>query len=629
MSQSRRDIDRHHQLIVDGYVRVSTVREREGPSFISPDVQREQIEAWTKLNGARLGTVFEELNESGGRADRPKLLEAIERIESGASQGLVVAKLDRFGRSLVDSLSKIDRISAAGGIFVSVSDGLDLSTPTGKLILRIMLSMAEWELDRIRANWDIARLRAVERGVFLGGVTPFGYVRTASGRLRPDPEAAPWVARMFAARAAGATHREVADLLDESGLPTAKGSSHFTEATVNNMIRNRVYLGEVKVRDHVNVEAHQPLIDLATWQRAQRLTHCPSHAKASLLGGILRCGTCRMKMASCHGAKRGRMARPVYQCQRNSSAGVCPDPARVRADEIEGLFEEFAFRALRRAPDPRAAARAGAAAARLAEAERALAVYRDDTSARSTLGSERFAAGLAKRLAEVDRRALALANARIAGEPAEVPEDIETLWPKLDLDGRREVLEKLVDCAFLMPGTGPAQERVHICRRGEEPLDLPVRGRPIGRLIPFDPASVRAASLPKPALWSETRIERELLAWRGGQTVWPGYAEFLRDGRARLYLQVLEWGGHIYWSRKLGWEAPPLRRHHWNHERVRGALRPYLQGRDMFPRAWEFEELGARQIREAAQRTGGIGHWAAEFGVGYRDHKVRRRGVGG
>ena len=84
---------------LDAYIRVSQVRGRSGPSFISPTQQRERIEAWIKAFGHERGEVFEELDASGARRDRPKLQEAIERIERGESDGIVVAKLDRFGRS--------------------------------------------------------------------------------------------------------------------------------------------------------------------------------------------------------------------------------------------------------------------------------------------------------------------------------------------------------------------------------------------------------------------------------------------------------------------------------------------------------------------------------------------------
>jgi DNA invertase Pin-like site-specific DNA recombinase len=178
-------------MIVDGYVRVSQVKGRKGESFISPAVQREQIVQWAKLKGAVVATVFEELDQSGARSDRPMLVEALARVEDGLTDGIVVAKLDRFGRSLLDSLTAIERIRAAGGTFVAVQDGLDVTTDTGKLVLRIMLSMAEWELDRIRAQWNSARERAVARGVHMGAYPPTGYTRDSSRRLHPDALTAP------------------------------------------------------------------------------------------------------------------------------------------------------------------------------------------------------------------------------------------------------------------------------------------------------------------------------------------------------------------------------------------------------------------------------------------------------
>jgi DNA invertase Pin-like site-specific DNA recombinase len=127
---------------------VSQTAGRSGASFISPVVQREQIHGWAQAHGRVIGEIFEELDESGARPDRPMLLRAIERIEAGRSEGLVVAKLDRFGRSLRHGLAAIERIQAAKGTVVSVQDGLDLNTDTGKLVFHILLSMGEWELER-------------------------------------------------------------------------------------------------------------------------------------------------------------------------------------------------------------------------------------------------------------------------------------------------------------------------------------------------------------------------------------------------------------------------------------------------------------------------------------------------
>jgi len=142
-------------------------------------------------------------------------------VEDGLSDGIVVAKLDRFGRSLIQGMGAIERITKAGGTFVSVQDGLDVTTDTGRLVLRIMLSMAEWELDRVRSNWTVAKARAVARGVAPSGA-PTGYRRGEGGRLVVDPVLGPAVSEVFRPRAAGATITELRGL---ALLPTASRAS--------------------------------------------------------------------------------------------------------------------------------------------------------------------------------------------------------------------------------------------------------------------------------------------------------------------------------------------------------------------------------------------------------------------
>src|ERR1019366_9093973 len=109
-------------------------------SFISPAVQEEKVRGWAKLHDITLGRMFEDLDVSGGTMDRPAFNEALERIRSGESKGLVVAKLDRFGRNAAEADATIKAIEAAGGEVVSVAEQLDTRTPTGKAMRRIMLT---------------------------------------------------------------------------------------------------------------------------------------------------------------------------------------------------------------------------------------------------------------------------------------------------------------------------------------------------------------------------------------------------------------------------------------------------------------------------------------------------------
>jgi hypothetical protein len=74
-------------VVLDGYVRVSQVRGRRGERFMSPALQRDQILDWAARHGARIGELFEELDQSGARRDRPLLERAVRRVEASDSQG--------------------------------------------------------------------------------------------------------------------------------------------------------------------------------------------------------------------------------------------------------------------------------------------------------------------------------------------------------------------------------------------------------------------------------------------------------------------------------------------------------------------------------------------------------------
>ena len=208
---------------LDAYIRVSDTRGREGKSFISPGQQLERVGYWMKSQRHALATrpievargfgldkteavwpdfdfekiwpeiglngteaIWPELDVSGGTTDRPMLNEVMRRIEAGETDGVVVAYLSRFGRTLIGTLQLINRVAEAGGLFASVQEQFDISTSNGRLVLNMMLSIAQYELDRATENWDSAVADAIDRKLFLGAVAPFGYVRPLSAARRTD-----------------------------------------------------------------------------------------------------------------------------------------------------------------------------------------------------------------------------------------------------------------------------------------------------------------------------------------------------------------------------------------------------------------------------------------------------------
>jgi resolvase-like protein len=173
-------------MVLDGYVRVSQVGRRSDERFISPVVQREQIERWAQLHGALVGHIFVELDESGGRSDRPLLMQAVERVERGESDGLVVAYLSRFGRSHLDGLMTIDRSSARPSAARSAG--------TARRIVRVPAGFRDVSAGMVDVDFigpPLARLRDAGRGRPSKVTGHLTSSHPSSGAPSPKAQAAP------------------------------------------------------------------------------------------------------------------------------------------------------------------------------------------------------------------------------------------------------------------------------------------------------------------------------------------------------------------------------------------------------------------------------------------------------
>lgn len=596
-------------VVLDGYIRVSQVGGRKGDSFISPQVQREEIARWISSNGAQPGEMYEELDQSGGRADRPLLMEAIERIEAGISDGLVVARLSRFGRSLVDGMRLVERIQAAGATLVSVREGFDLGTSTGRLVAKVLFSVAEWELDTRREHWDDARRKRVERGCHICTVPPIGYLKSASGRLVIDPVAGPVIAELFQRRLAGALLVDLVDFLDDSPAVTHDGGAFYTPL-VSRIISNPVYKGSAYSGSYFKVHAHEALVDPDTWQLCQATIRRPRRTRVeALLAGAIRCAGCGRAMSAVRGSGK-HLPSNHYRC--SAAKGSCPSPARASCEEIDPLVEDLLFRA-------RSGGRRGQPSKRSEEAETAVALaeadleaYRDNVGLARTLGAERFERGVDTRVHLLERRLLELGRVKQSqGIWGIDTRRLETAWPELTWEERRTALARVVELVVVEKGPEPVIERAWVYRRGQGPLIGP------HRRLQFERPKEGAHRLSEPRLWPRKRVEsqlREFAAELGTQ--WPSHAAFAGAGLGRLHAQILAWGGPQFWGPLVGLRVPSSITQ-WNERRIRGALRPLLEGRKRWPGRAEFREAGMLTLYFAVRDNGGFEYWAKQFGVAY------------
>lgn len=471
---------------LDGYVRVSRVGGRAGDRFISPDVQRERLKAQAQANDHKVVKIHEDLDLPGTHSERPGLQDALGRVERGTVDGLIVARLDRFGRSAIDIHRNLERIRAGGGELLSAAEGIDTSTPIGRFFLAISAAFAELEIERIGENWQAARARAVDRGVHVSGHTPLGYLRRDDGRLTPDPATEGPVAEAFARRAAGESWKAIADWLTAEGVVTTHGNPRWTIATVRSMIRNRVYLGEARSGDLVKIGAHEPLIDDETWQAANKrrgLSHSASGSTAGMLSGIIRCAGCSFALKPRIGSTRHGKPRREYTCRPDKAAGRCPEPASVNAENVEKVAVERFFEDY-----SEIRARFHHRSDERSEIERSLATNRAELTAAlderlvEALGGEDSVTYIEtvrrrREAVEADEEALAV----IDDDPDELPEStlLREMWPNMNLQEKRALIGSAFDGIYLRRSTSPREptvDRVRFFDIGTGP-PTPVRGQ--------------------------------------------------------------------------------------------------------------------------------------------------------
>jgi len=474
------------RMRLDGYIRVSRIAGRSGDSFISPKVQRERIEGIAAAGGHTIVEWHEELDKTAKtKAHRPLFEKALSRIEDGESDGLVVAKLDRFSRSVSDAAVALQRIEDAGGAFISAEDSLDTSTPMGRFALHMMLAIAELEWERRREGWETARKNAVERGVHVASRAPTGYDRDESGRLVPN-EHADTVRRCFEAKGSGASWRELSQLMN--GVPSPYGSVEWPDRSLSHLLSNRAYLGEARSGEFVNTTAHKAIVDEMTFSKAQLIPQVasPRHGK-SLLTGLLRCAGCRYcmkpdKMKPKSEEQRVRM----YRCRGRRAQGSCTAASSALARVIEPYVIEqsmsrFKVDLVERADDTSVIDDA------MRERDEAV-TERDNFLMIQVSDPVVFQRELDRRQQAVD-----LAEARLAKVRPVESLDVASLveeFPNLTVAEQREILTAQIDCIFLRraPGRGtwPIEDRVFICWRNEGPADLPGPGLRNVELVPFD-----------------------------------------------------------------------------------------------------------------------------------------------
>ncbi|MBU0995369.1 MAG: recombinase family protein [Proteobacteria bacterium] len=340
------------------YTRKSTSEGLE-QEFNSLDAQREAAEAYIasqKGNGwVCLPNQYNDGGFTGGNMERPGLKNLLDDIEAAKINCVVVYKVDRISRSLLDFSRLIEVFERNNVTFVSITQNFDTNSSMGRLTLNILLSFSQFEREIISERTRDKILAARRKGKWTGGVPVLGYdVAEEGGRLIVNQDEALLVQKIFDLYLEHSSLIATAKELNKLGLmtkswTTKKGKfregKRFDKGKVHKILTNPLYIGKLSIKDETYDGEHAPIIEKKKWSAVQKvLKRNGRNGKEkgenkynALLKGILYCSSCKTAMFHTYTKKNQNLYR-YYVCVRAQKEGweICPTKS-VSAQMIEKI----------------------------------------------------------------------------------------------------------------------------------------------------------------------------------------------------------------------------------------------------------------------------------------------------
>jgi site-specific DNA recombinase len=350
-----------------GYIRVSTWHEEK----ISPELQKEAIEAWAARNNCYIIAWIEDLDATGRNFNR-KIMIGITAVEQGRARGIAVWKYSRFGRTRHGVAVNLARVEKAGGQLQSATEQIDASTATGKFTRGMLFEVAAFESDRAGEQWAETHKWRLEHGLPAAGGKRWGY--TWHRRVLPDGSlqieryeldltTGPTLADVYRRVIGGTSMAEMARRLNRNAVHTPTGRGHWTAAHIRQVLLSGFGAGLLVVhqdnltcdKDKANCTrrdhraylpgAHPAAIETDEWEAYLDLSrstakYTSTRRKESpyLLTGLVRCrhckGRCQAKEINL-GSKLKPRYVPRYYCVRSREDNEACTGGRIYLTPLE------------------------------------------------------------------------------------------------------------------------------------------------------------------------------------------------------------------------------------------------------------------------------------------------------
>ncbi|MBP0441280.1 recombinase family protein [Tianweitania sediminis] len=330
------------------YTRKSTEEGLE-QEFNSLDAQHEACAAYITsqigLGWKLMPDRYDDGGLSGGSMERPALQRLLRDIRDGKVDVVVVYKIDRLTRSLMDFSRIVETFDSQNVSFVSITQQFNTTTSMGRLTLNVLLSFAQFErevtAERIRDKVAASK----KKGMWMGGTVPTGYVVKAK-KLQIDQAGADEVRSLFSRYLEVGSVPGLVDILNEERARAATDENwkRVSKGKLYYMLANPLYIGKVRHGEEVHKGEHRPIIDEATFaevqarlaEQAPRRKGLPVQKDIHLLNGILY-DDLGDRMSPIHATKAGKRYRYYMSSRLKNGKRHEHDGWRIAAQEIEAI----------------------------------------------------------------------------------------------------------------------------------------------------------------------------------------------------------------------------------------------------------------------------------------------------
>lgn len=338
------------------YTRKSTEEGLE-QEFNSLEAQREAGEAFIASQKSEgcvcLSERYDDGGYTGGNMERPAFKRLMADVEAGRIDAVVVYKVDRLSRSLLDFTKIMEALDKRGVSFVSVTQQFNTTSSMGRLTLNILLSFAQFEREIISERTRDKIAAARRKGKWSGGRPILGYdVDSRGGRLVVNEDEAARVRAIYDLyldrQSLIATIKE----LDTRGWTNKRwttkkeresGGSPFNKHSLYSLLTNVLYTGRLTYKDEIHDGEHPAIVDDVTFQRVRQMLRRNGAAGGArvrnqfgaILKGLINCVPCNCAMVPTHATKQDKRYR-YYVCAKAQKRGWhnCPSKS-IPAGEIE------------------------------------------------------------------------------------------------------------------------------------------------------------------------------------------------------------------------------------------------------------------------------------------------------